>query len=142
MYKLIKANKKNIPLLEEFKINTFYNLPNDELENIKKYVHKTIPLYLSKYNLIVVDDKIVGSLLYYSYLDGVLLDELYIIETYRNKKIGTDIINNICLNNIVYLWVYQDNTKAINLYKKLGFVIIETTLNRYLMKKTRWLVFF
>ena len=136
MYKLIKANKENIPLLEEFKINTFYNLPNNELENIKKYVHKTIPQYLSKYNLIVVADEIVGSLLYYPYLEGVLLDELYIIEKYRNQKIGTNIINDICLNNVVYLWVYHNNTKAINLYERLGFSIIETTINRYLMKKS------
>ena len=37
-------------------------------------------------------------------------------------------------NKIVYLWVYKDNVKAISLYKRLGFLIINETKNRYYMK--------
>ncbi len=67
--------------------------------------------------------------------DGVLLDEIFIEEDYRNKGVGTDIITSIIFeNDIVYLWVYKLNTKAISLYKKLGFTIIQETDSRYYMK--------
>ena len=70
--------------------------------------------------------------------NGKLLDELYLEEEYRNKGIGTNIIKDILnKNNIVYLWVYKLNTKAISLYKRLDFQIIEETKTRYYMKYSR-----
>lgn len=67
--------------------------------------------------------------------DGKLLDEIYLEEEYRNKGIGTKIIMDILNNNdVVYLWVYKENEKAISLYKKLGFNVIEETESRYYMK--------
>ena len=57
-----------------------------------------------------------------------ILDEIYLEEEYRNKGIGTDIIENILkINTIVYLWVYKKNIKAISLYKKMKFKIINET---------------
>ena len=70
--------------------------------------------------------------------DGVLLDEIFLDENYRNKGIGSSIISKIFkTNNIVYLWVYKDNIKAINLYKKLGFNLVEETETRYYMKYSK-----
>ena len=52
----------------------------------------------------------VGCLLVTKKDDGVILDEIYLEEEYRNKGIGTEIIKNILKNNfIVYLWVYKKN---------------------------------
>lgn len=34
----------------------------------------------------------------------------------------------------IYLWVYKQNKKAIKLYKRLGFKIINETDTRYFMK--------
>ena len=54
---------------------------------------------------------------------------------YFVKGIGTEIIRDILSNNdIVYLWVYKKNDKAISLYRKLGFNVIEETESRYYMK--------
>lgn len=61
----------------------------------------------------------------------VLLDELYNEEQYRNNGIGTNIIKDIIDNNEkVNLWVYKNNIKAFNLYKKLKFIVIEETESR------------
>ena len=69
------------------------------------------------------------------YEDGILLNEIYIDKKYRRKGIGTNILTNILNNNSkVYLWVYKENYNALNLYKKLGFKIKETSKNRYFMK--------
>ena len=80
----------------------------------------------------------VGCLLVTKKDDGVILDEIYLEEEYRNKGIGTDIIKNILkINPIVYLWVYKKNIKAISLYKKMEFKIINETENRYYMKYSK-----
>ena len=68
----------------------------------------------------------------------MLLDEIYIEKNYRNKGIGSDILKKITQeNNIVYLWVYKLNTRAISLYKRLKFNIIDETENRYYMKYSK-----
>ena len=63
---------------------------------------------------------------------------IYLEEEYRNKKIGTNIITNILKSNpLVYLWVYKENTKAISLYKKMKFKVINETETRYYMEYSK-----
>jgi len=138
-YELVKSSESDIERLIKYKKNTIYEYAydiDDELVNkIENYVKETVPKLLDNYCNIVVDGKIVGCLLVTSKDDGVLLDEIYIEEDYRNSGIGTSIINNVINNNdIVYLFVYKDNKNAIKLYKRLGFNIIEDTDVRYYMK--------
>ncbi len=66
----------------------------------------------------------------------LLLDEIFIEKQYKNKEIETSIIKDVLSksNNNVYLWVYKDNIKAINLYNKLGFNVKEETDSRYYME--------
>ena len=142
MYKLVKSRESNIEKLIEYKKRTIYEyaekLSDEEINKINNYVENNIPKIIDNYYNIIVDEKIVGCLLLTNKDDGKLLDEIYLEEQYRNQGIGTDIIKNILKqNNIVYLWVYKKNTKAIKLYKKLGFNIIEETDTRYYMKYKR-----
>ncbi|NLC88018.1 MAG: GNAT family N-acetyltransferase [Clostridiaceae bacterium] len=68
--------------------------------------------------------------------DVILLDEIYIEKNYSNKGLDTKLIKNVILNNdIIYLWVYKENGKAISLYKKLGFNTIEETETRLFIAK-------
>ncbi len=139
MYKLIKSEKRDIEKLIEYKKRTIYeyaeNLSNEEIIKINNYVETNIPKLINNYCNIIVNEKIVGCVLLTDIDDGKLLDEIYLEEQYRNQGIGTDIIKNILnKNNIVYLWVYKKNIKAISLYKKMGFNIIKETDTRYYMK--------
>ena len=141
MYKLIKSEKRDIEKLIEYKKRTIYeyaeNLSNEEIIKINNYVENNIPKLINNYCNIIVNEKIVGCVLLTDIDDGKLLDEIYLEEQYRNQGIGTDIIKNILNeNNIVYLWVYKKNIKAISLYKKMGFNIIKETDTRYYMKYT------
>lgn len=138
-YKLSKSSEKDINRLIEYKNRTIYqyakDLSNEEIDKINKYVTSEVPKLINDYCNIIVDNKIVGCLLLTNKDDGKLLDEIYLEEEYRNKGIGTEIINDILNNNdIVYLWVYKENEKAITLYKKLEFNVIEETESRYYMK--------
>ena len=138
-YKLDSSSMKDIDTLIKYKLNSILkyasNLSNKELDEINTYVKDNVPKQLNNYKLINIDGNIVGCILVENKDDGVIIDELYIEEKYRNNGIGTDLINNVISNNnIVYLWVYKLNIKAIRLYKRLEFKIIKETENRYYMQ--------
>lgn len=138
-YKLEVSSKENIDILIKYKLNSIIeyasDLSNKELDEINTYVKDNVLKQIRNYKLINIDGNIVGCILVENKDDGVIIDELYIEEKYRNNGIGTDLINNVISNNnIVYLWVYKLNVKAIRLYKRLGFIIIKETENRYYMK--------
>ena len=138
-YKLELSSKKDIDILIKYKLSSILeyasDLSNKELDEINTYVKDNVPNQINNYKLINIDGNIVGCILVENKDNGVIIDELYIEEKYRNNGIGTDLINNVISNNnIVYLWVYKLNVKAIRLYKRLGFKIIKETENRYYMK--------
>lgn len=138
-YKLKLSSKKDIDILIKYKLNSTLkyasNLTNKELDEINTYVKDNVPNQINNYKLINIDGNIVGCILVENKDNGVIIDELYIEEKYRNNGIGTDLINNVISNNnTVYLWVYKLNVNAIRLYKRLGFKIIKETENRYYMQ--------
>lgn len=138
-YKLEKATVSDVSKLIDYKLKNIFeyatNLQNDEIVRINNYVETHIPVQLENYKIIHINNEMVGCLLVENKYDGVLIDEIYLEENYRNIGIGTDIIKKIISkNDIIYLWVYKLNIKAVSLYKKLGFSIIEETETRYFMK--------
>ena len=138
-YKLVKASKKDIPRLIQYKEEIIYmyskGLSGEEKENINEYIITSVNETLKDYYNIVFDDKIIGSILLKDILEGKSIDEIYIEKEFRNNGIGTDIIKKLIENNeSIYLWVYKDNTKAVSLYKRLGFKVIDETESRYYME--------
>ena len=139
-YKLVNASITDLERIKKYKFKTIFeyanNLEQEEKERINNYVNRTIPNQIDKYKNIIINDNIVGSVLLIEIEDGILLDEIYIEEPYRNKGIGTIVIKNILsdINSNIYLWVHKDNVKAINLYTKLGFSKKVETDSRYYME--------
>lgn len=139
-YKLERASIKDIERIKKYKLNIIFeyakDLDKEEVEKINNYVNKTISKQIFEYKNIILNNIIVGSFLITKNKDGLLLDEIFLEEQYRNKGIGTIIIKDVVskANNNVYLWVYKDNIKAVNLYNKLGFNVKEETDSRYYME--------
>ena len=139
MYKLVKASKKDIPRLIKYKKDIIYmyskDLVEDERNKIDEYVITSVNEMFKDYYNIIIDDKIIGSILLKDMPQGKLIDEIYIEKEFRNNGIGTDIIRKMLENNRnIYLWVYKENKKAISLYNRLGFIIVDETDSRYYMK--------
>ena len=139
MYKLVKASKKDIPRLIRYKKDIIYmyskDLAEDERNKIDEYVITSVNEMFEDYYNIIIDDKIIGSILLKDMPQGKLIDEIYIEKEFRNNGIGTDIIRKMLENNRnIYLWVYKENSKAVLLYKRLGFIIVDETESRYYMK--------
>ena len=140
-YILVKAAKKDIPRLIQYKKDIIYMYTNDLLEDeknkINEYVTNSVSEMFKDYYNIVLDDKIIGSILLKDIQEGKLIDEIYIEKEFRNNGIGTDIIMKVVKksnNKNIYLWVYKENIKAVSLYKRLGFKIIDLTESRYYME--------
>ena len=140
-YILVRAAKKVIPRLIKYKkdIIDMYNkdLSEDEKNKINEYVTNSVSEMFKDYYNIVLDDKIIGSILLKDIQEGKLIDEIYIEKEFRNNGIGTDIIMKAVKksnNKNIYLWVYKENIKAVSLYKRLGFKIIDQTESRYYME--------
>ena len=139
MYKLVKASKKDIPRLIKYKKDIIYmyskDLVEDERNKIDEYVITSANEMFEDYYNIIIDDKIIGSILLKDMPQDKLIDEIYIEKEFRNNGIGTDIIRKMLENNRnIYLWVYKENKKAISLYNRLGFIIVDETDSRYYMK--------
>ena len=138
-YDLLNATNNDIKYIKDAKIynifNYAHNLPKNEILMINNYIDKNISNQIPYYKLITVNNIRVGCLLVIAKDDGVILDEIYLDVDYRNKGIGTNIIKDILeINPVVYLWVYKQNVKAVLLYKKMKFEVIEETDTRYYMK--------
>lgn len=138
-FDVVRASDMDIDLLIKRKIDIILkyadNLSKDEIERINEYSKNEVCQNIDYYQLIKCDDNVVGSVLVVPYLDGVMIDDLYLCEKFRNVGIGTKIIHDIIFNHDnVYLWVYKSNLGAVSLYKRIGFSVIEESLSRYFMK--------
>ena len=138
-YKLRKANINDIDYIKSAKLYSIFQFSKDisqeEKDRIYNYVDKHISSEIEYYKIIENNRNIIGCVLLMNKDDGKILDEIYIDKQYRNKGIGTNIVDNIIKeNDKIYLWVYKENIAAITLYKKLGFSIRDTTETRYYME--------
>ena len=81
----------------------------------------------SHYLIFINDDKIFGYLNYYLMYDRIEIANFSVLERYQNNHIGTKLLTSLIdtyygkVKNIT-LEVKKDNSKAIYLYKKIGFI--------------------
>lgn len=138
-FKIETATINDLERIKYYKLETIVeyakNLSKEEKTKINNYICESITTLIKEYKNIIYNKKIIGSILTRKIDNGLLLDEIFIEKEYRNKGIASSIIKNYVLDsdNNIYLWVYKDNFKAFNLYKKLGFKIKKETDSRYYM---------
>ena len=135
-----KATGSDIESIYEFNkylIDRYENVQNIEYDKVLSWVQRKIETYIEEYQRILFDGELAGYYRFHQDGDKMELDDLYIFPQYRNQQIGTAIIEKCLLETDlpVYLFVFIKNTKAVELYKRIGFEIVETIQDsRYIMQ--------
>ncbi len=82
-----------------------------------------------------IDGKVVGFIHFTKLYNSVDLVDIIVSEEYQNQKIGSILIDymitNLNVDDRIYLEVNTNNKKAINLYQKFGFKVINIRKNYY-----------
>lgn len=127
---IYRLNKK---LIDEYE-----NIEDIAYDKVLHWVHTKIENCIDEYNTIYVDDKHAGYYRFYKNEEGIFeIDDLYIFTEFQNKGIGSTVVKKCCLevNEPIMLYVFIKNERAVSLYKRLGFEIIQTINNsRYIMR--------
>lgn len=140
-YQLVKAKKKNFDQINQYRLETIITeeKPNKkEFKLLKKHLTETLKNHFDNYFMIVVDQKIIGTVGYYDTNEHILfIDEIFIEKPYRHCSIGSKILKGIKTNypeKEIVLWVYKNNSIARTFYEQLGFQKINETNERIQMK--------
>ena len=104
------------------------------LEEALSWTRRKIEKKIREYRVIRCNGRKAG---YYRFCrddGGMELDDLYVLEPFRNRGIGTWVIRRCCESTPlpVSLCVFRENSGAVALYRRLGFAVKERIdENRY-----------
>lgn len=138
------ANKSDVPNMTQWEVETVLaEYPNkkpssEEYNNIKKAMHEDAKSSVNKTRMILHKDKVIGMITAYDVNVNNktywYIGEIYIIKSFRNRGIGTMILENeIKQHERLMLNVYKTNVNGIRLYKSLGFTVYQESDGRYIM---------
>lgn len=120
-------------------IDRYEDIQCIDYHKVLKWVHRKIENSIDEYTAIFLDGTKVGYFHFYQNEDEEYeIDDLYIFPEYQNRGIGSQVITKCCssVDAAVMLYVFIRNEKAVSLYQRLGFQIVQTVNNsRYIMKK-------
>ena len=129
-YEIKKAKEKDIDILSSMRLVTILNDDIDkgltplDKNKIHKQVVQDVTLHFEDYQLVYINNKVIGAFLLVPYLDGKMLDMLFLFDEYRRLGIGTSLINSFKeKTNKLYIWSYKKQKDVVSFLKKLGFVI-------------------
>lgn len=120
-------------------IHDHERLESIDYPKVMNWVRKKIETSIDEYTAIYANGQKAGYYHFYQNEDGLFeIDDLYVLTAFQNRGIGTEAIRKCCasVNSAVMLYVFIENKRAVSLYKRLGFEIVETVHgSRYIMRK-------
>lgn len=120
-------------------IDAYEDIDSIDYEKVLKWVRRKLEASIDEYRAVFVSGVKAGYYHFYRNEDGEYeIDDLYLFPEYRNRGIGTEIVNKCCasVGAPVMLYVFIKNEKAVALYQKLGFRVAQTVNgSRYIMRR-------
>lgn len=101
-----------------------YEDPNlVDMDRIFSWLENKIRRNISQYTCVHRGDEKVAFFCLSEEENAFELDDLYVLESYRNQGVGSEILEH-CIaltQKPIYLFVFTENTGAIRLYRRYGF---------------------
>ena len=120
-------------------IDDYEDVDGIDYAAVLNWVRKKTERCIDEYTVIYADGRKAGYYRFYKNGDGIYeIDDLYVFDEFQNQGIGSEIIRLCCdsVNEPVMLYVFIKNKRAVSLYERLGFEVVETVVNsRYIMKR-------
>ena len=124
-----KARPEDIEVLFRFNrdlIDRYEAVQSIPYEGVLAWVRKKIEENIESYTRIYADGCLAGFYRFLPNGDKMELDDLYIFPEFQNRGIGTAVIRDCCEKGPVMLYVFRKNTRALALYRRLGFREVDT----------------
>lgn len=99
-----------------------------DYSKVLAWVRRKIDTHISEYRCIFLDGQKAGYFRFYPAEAGMELDDLYVLPAFRDRGIGTAILQKCCAETDlpVTLCVFTRNTGAMALYARMGFRVVGT----------------
>lgn len=123
--------------IDEFLGNRdFYEVENDLLMKKKLEIEEALKKDYDSCKIIINDREPIGSFSVVNFKDGVLLDYLSIKTEFNRPEVKEFIIKYVVSSNygMIYTYVYKNNISDVDVFKKMGFEVLEEAADRILMK--------
>ncbi len=131
--RVFELNKK---LISNYETNL-----NLDFEKVFDWVKRKIEKNIENYECIYFNGIKVGYFFLHTEGERLELDDFFIFEKFQGKGIGTKVLGYIDSiakkqNKDVFLYVFTKNHRAVSLYLRNGFEIVENIRDsRYIMNK-------
>lgn len=140
--KLKEANINDVDLILDMKLDIILNSPNivnlnkNELERKVLEAEEQIRENLQEYKMISVEDINIGFISIINLDNEIVIDNIYIINEFRNNGVGTYILKEIIRTNFkpIFIDIDKNYSNLINICQNIGFVLEEETENKLYMK--------
>lgn len=125
----VKATPKDVELLSCTKLVLIIDdeadkkLSNNDKIRIKEEIDDDVFHHYKNYELIYLDNVCIGSLLVIDYLDGKMIDHIFLFTECRNKGTGTLILQDLKdrYDCNLYVWMKKNNEAVLKFFNKNEF---------------------
>lgn len=120
------ADECDVPIiygLSKALIDTYEDIASVPYEKVLAWVQKKTSDNIGQYTRVLKDGKTVGYYRLHEEDGAWELDDLYVLEQYRGRGIGSAVLAK-CLKDAsgpVFLYVFKRNLGAVRLYERMGF---------------------
>jgi len=137
-----KARPEDVPCIFNLckdLIDRYEDVQSIPYDGVLQWVRRKIENGIEEYTCVYCDGEKAGYYRFGPEGERMELDDLYVLEGFQNRGIGTQILKK-CLaetDKTVFLYVFRKNVRAIALYQRMGLRITESAGNtRFIMTKT------
>lgn len=119
-------------------IDTYEDIGAIDYDKVIRWLRRKIEGHIGEYVRVRLDGQTAGYYRFCPSEERMELDDLYVLPEFRNRGIGTQIIRKCCAETElpVFLYVFSGNRRAMALYERMGFHIIERAgSTRYIMQR-------